>query len=588
MRFTSLFQTLICLTFISLTQYLHSQPSNDFCTNAQPIQLEVGSYCTLVNYEAFNATFSNNETCSNDTNCDVWYSIVPTQNILHGRLGVFTGQCAFSIYESCDGIPFYCRGFNISDPEFSINVTPGVTHLLRISDYAASVCNLQFEMCFWEDQPPCTMALSLESDDTEICQDESTVIAAIVDFGTPPLTYIWDHNLPSEAQHTVTPAATTTYNVTVIDNNNCTQTAAITVQVHPRPVAGSFANTPVCEGFGTTIFGYGGGTYAWSGPNDYTSQFQNVNIAGMPSNSGTYTLTVTNSNGCTATNSTTIQINPAPVLSLQHSVATCQGDSAVLAVSGAVSYVWTGPNGFTSTLDTIVLHNTSAMQSGIYKVNGQGANLCHKIDSIQVTISPTYTYRNQTISCNFELSPGDQLMTTTGTYIDTLLSIHQCDSIIYTDFFNIGLEAKTSFYNDSILMANMSQAMYQWLDCETNLPIANETEQFFGPSQTGNYAVIITNPFGCTDTSDCVRVILTNTFNELDKWLIDVFPNPSHGQLYIKGITTPARYEILDLQGKNVENGTITDSWITLHEKGFFILRIAFENKIVTRKVLCY
>lgn len=66
--------------------------------------------------------------------------------------------------------------------------------------------------------------------------------------------------------------------------------------------------------------------------------------------------------------------------------------------------MWNGPNGFTSILDTIVLHNVIPAQSGIYKVKGQGTNLCQKTDSIKVTIYPTYSYGDQVISCFNELS----------------------------------------------------------------------------------------------------------------------------------------------------------------------------------------
>lgn len=64
----------------------------------------------------------------------------------------------------------------------------------------------------------------------------------------------------------------------------------------------------------------------------------------------------------------------------------------------------------------------------------------------------------------------------------------------------------TATSNGSTVTAGQS-GTYQWINCSGNTPIAGATNQSFTPTQTGNYAVIITNN-GCVDTSDCVNVVV--------------------------------------------------------------------------------
>ncbi len=97
-----------------------------------------------------------------------------------------------------------------------------------------------------------------------------------------------------------------------------------------------------------------GVSYAWTGPNSFSSSLQNPKVRAT----GTYTLTVTNSGGCNATASTSVTQNttaPTGVTASSSSgstVLTCTNSSLTLKGSSGttgVSYAWTGPNGFTAT-----------------------------------------------------------------------------------------------------------------------------------------------------------------------------------------------------------------------------------------------
>ncbi|MCP9764240.1 hypothetical protein EGI31_14940, partial [Lacihabitans soyangensis] len=90
----------------------------------------------------------------------------------------------------------------------------------------------------------------------------------------------------------------------------------------------------------------GGTSYQWSGPNSYSA---NTAVATINS-AGTYTVTVTGSNGCTATATTAISLDgTAPSPSITGSTnLTCSVTSVTRTASGGTSYQWSGPNSYSA------------------------------------------------------------------------------------------------------------------------------------------------------------------------------------------------------------------------------------------------
>ena len=97
---------------------------------------------------------------------------------------------------------------------------------------------------------------------------------------------------------------------------SCTVTDSVEVTMNPAPIATASSNSPVEEG--ATIELYGGpdgmSSYSWTGPNGFSSPLQNPTIPNATTAmSGTYILTVTDSNGCQGYNSVTVTVNPASI-----------------------------------------------------------------------------------------------------------------------------------------------------------------------------------------------------------------------------------------------------------------------------------
>lgn len=107
----------------------------------------------------------------------------------------------------------------------------------------------------------------------------------------------------------------------------------------------------------------------------------------------------------------------------------------------------------------------------------------------------------------------------------TLTNTYGCDSVITLDL-TIGVEDISTTVIDSVISANLTNANYQWLDCDNGYSIIpGETSQFFSPSSNGNYAVEITQ-IGCIDTSFCqsISTISISENNYLKN--VNLYPNP--------------------------------------------------------------
>jgi hypothetical protein len=133
---------------------------------------------------------------------------------------------------------------------------------------------------------------------------------------------------------------------------------------------------PVCaSSTGNTASGPAGATtYAWSITNGSITAgaaTQNVTYTAGASGSVGLTLTITNSNGCTAIGTATVSINPVPSTPTASNTGPyCSGQTIQLntpTVAGA-TYSWTGPNGFTSSLQNPTRSNATTADAGTYSV----------------------------------------------------------------------------------------------------------------------------------------------------------------------------------------------------------------------------
>jgi len=182
--------------------------------------------------------------------------------------------------------------------------------------------------------------------------------------GTTPYNYNWSGGASSVSNPIVTPSATTTYVLTVTDKNSCSATSSVTINVNPTPTAsaGNNVTLPNCSptgvqiGGNTTASGGGGApfTYSWSPNTDLSSSTASNPIVQGLNNSTTYTVVVTDKNGCTASAQATVNVvtnSPSASISANSATAWCAGSGGSVLLTANVTggtspltYAWSGSN----------------------------------------------------------------------------------------------------------------------------------------------------------------------------------------------------------------------------------------------------
>ncbi|MGA0559653.1 Ig-like domain-containing protein [Larkinella sp. VNQ87] len=199
----------------------------------------------------------------------------------------------------------------------------------------------------------CSLTATATSSQSVLCAGGNATLSVTTQGAIGTLTYQWSPNVvPGTSQSvTVSPTTATTYTVVVTDTGspNCSRIATVTVMVNPAPVINltTFSST-VCAGNSIqlttnvttgTVPPY---TYVWTGPNFATTT--TVNTVSVPNattaNSGSYTVVMTDANGCSATATTpvAVTVTPLPTFSLVPSNPTsCSGINGSIAINGLVS-----------------------------------------------------------------------------------------------------------------------------------------------------------------------------------------------------------------------------------------------------------
>ncbi|UKN02647.1 HYR domain-containing protein [Paracrocinitomix mangrovi] len=251
-------------------------------------------------------------------------------------------------------------------------------------------------------EPPCNnLDIGLVYSDITCNGASDGKATVVVAHGTAPYTITWSDG---QTGTTATNLSAGSYTVTVTDASNCTTFENFTIT---EPSALSVGLTPTaisCFGYanGTIDLTATGGTYPYSfsweiGGVVITKAEDLVNLK-----PGTYSVTVTDANGCVETASVGIT-QPAQVAATATKInALCNGDSNgsidATSTGGTAphSYLWQGPLGFTSTSQDI-----SSLSAGLYTLQVTDLNGCTLVTPLGVYIDQpdTVIIHNISVSC---------------------------------------------------------------------------------------------------------------------------------------------------------------------------------------------
>ncbi|WP_417620282.1 hypothetical protein, partial [Oceanihabitans sediminis] len=328
------------------TYYAAEGFDNNCVGNKVPIQVSV--YNDIVITEE-----STNETCNENNDGTI-------------TLTVSGGSGDYSYAWTYNGI----LDPNINTP--NVNNLPAGTYEVTVTDNNTA-CNANTSITINE---PDALASSITSEDV-LCngQAEGSVNLSVTG-GTAPYSYNWSNGETTEDLSNI-PAGT--YNVTITDDNGCTTTNSVNIN-EPDALASSLTSEDVlCNGQaeGSVNLSVTGGTppYSYNWSNGATTE----DLSNIPA--GTYNVTVTDDNGCTTTNSVTINEPDALASSLTSEDVLCNGQaegSVNLTVTGGTppySYNWS--NGETT-------EDLSNIPAGTYNVTITDDNGCITTNSVTI------------------------------------------------------------------------------------------------------------------------------------------------------------------------------------------------------------
>ncbi len=329
--------------------------------------------------------------------------------------------------------------------------------------------------------------------DTSQCGDSVTLNAGTFS------SYAWSTGASSSS---IAVSTTGNYNVTVTDGNGCIDSDTIGVTIHNLPIANLGADTSQC-GDSVTLNAGTFSSYAWSTGASSSSI--------SASTTSSYSVTVTDGNGCTDSDTIGVTIHNLPIANLGADTSQC-GGSITLNAGTFGSYAWS----------TGASSSSIAVSTGNYNVTVTDGNGCTDSDTIGVTIQslPNVNLGPDTTQCSgfIFLSPGsfnsytwsngsNQSFITafmSGNYWVTATDTNGCvatDSIQISIFNNpvpnLGLD--TTQCGGSVALYPGLFIQYDW---NTGNSSSIETVD-----SSGTYSVIVTDSNGCI-AKDSIQVTI--------------------------------------------------------------------------------
>ena len=401
------------------------------------------------------------------------------------------------------------------------NLTAGC-YTVTVTD--ANGCTATAVACITQPANPLKVTLSAVPNPLKCNGDADAIISSTVSGGTAAYVYLWSPGGQTSAS--ITGQSAGTYKVVVTDAHGCKDSSTIII-TQPGQIRDSvIAITNVkCNGGsgGSAKVGIKGGTpgytYLWSPGGQTTNPAVGLSA-------GTYTLTITDKNGCTATISVTITQPPPIILTMSNTGEKCNGNingTATVSASGGTpgyNYVW-APGGSTKT-------TISNLSVGCYTVTVTDANGCTATASTCITqpLPLTAVISSTTSSCGkcdgsavvtasggtspytYNWNPTGQTTDTAkglcvGTYTVTVTDANGCSAtakVTIVPTVNIILTTNGSSVScfgfcDGIASANPSGGVapytYSWA------PGGQTTQNATGLC-AGSYTVTVTDADGCS------------------------------------------------------------------------------------------
>jgi gliding motility-associated-like protein len=355
--------------------------------------------------------------------------------------------------------------------------------------------------------------------------------------GTAPYGVAWSNGAITQD---ISGLAAGTYTVDITDANGCTTSQTVVVQEPAQPLSLQ-QNTSVQ----VSCFGGNDGSIditAFGGTAPYDFQWSNgeitEDVAGL--SAGSYTLTITDANGCTLNqsfviNQPTTQLAVSGTTLVGDCINNIGGDINLIVGGGTAPYSYNWSNGATT-------QNLNNLPSASYTVTVTDANGC--IDSANFVIANnSFIYVQIT---DPEICVGDSALLEVSVnvpstyqwyynntpilgaindfYFAAVQGFYKCEvnsvcGIIMSDSVEVAVRSvvgATISSNqiicppDGVELVASGGVSYQWSP-STYLSDPNASNPFANPRETTTYSVLVTDDFGCTITMSVDVTVICDT-----------------------------------------------------------------------------
>ena len=340
---------------------------------------------------------------------------------------------------------------NLSLGNYSVTVTDALTFCAYTETFAI----LQ----------PQQLGVMLFANNPTVCAGQSSTLTAIGSGGSPGYTFAWNGG-PTTDTYVVnsSTAGIANYSIITQDSHGCLTTGVTSVTFVPNPTL-TVSNPSICPLEIGSLSVTGASTYTWNGIYSGSTYSDN------PMATQIYTV-LGSAQTCTSTATGSIVLKSVPIPTLISNSPVCNGQNLSFTVLGGSSFVWTGPQSYSSLLQSNTITAASPFHNGPYNVTLTAANACTASAAITLSVHPTPSLSafgstvctNQTFSLSAQSLPGS--------------SYYWTGPLAYSSF---------------------SQ---------------NPTGTNPSASASGNYTVLATSPQGCTNTavSNVTVTTLPNIF----------------------------------------------------------------------------
>jgi len=378
-------------------------------------------------------------------------------------------------------------------------------------------------------------SVTVSASESVICAGSSTVLTA-----SGASSYVWSNGSTSSSI-SVSPNATTTFEVTGTNAGGCSSSAFVTVVVNALPtVSISSPALQINLGASATLTASGAASYVWS------TGDVGASITVSPSLTSSYSVTGTDANGCSGSAQVTVVVISIPSVTVTASpTIICEGQSTTLTASSCDSYLW-------STGETTESITVSPSSTTTYSCTGTKSGVSGTANvTVVVNAAPVVTA---------SASP----------------------SILAS----LGLS--------STLTAS-GAATYQWSTGATGSVL------IVIPLATTTYTVVGTDANGCTGTASAtvslnllgglglrtsaVASDNNSTPGAEPEGEITHYPNPTDGVFYVKNAPAHATIEVYNIAGERIflgesqnENQEID---LTSKPGGMYILRVHTQGQVL-------